>query len=290
MTENSYILHELDTEQETIDLPSLESFENCPNYTNIFGNCRFVTYNSHKYLKIDSDEYTIISKYFEDMSAFKRQISSVGENNILNLADCNIENPNTSKLHSYSTRSLNRYTSNMSVTLKIPPNKFIIKKIITAIIAMHHDITQYHMRWKPNIMIDSYIEMDSEYFNLTLKGGIDNVVRLLLSPDINEITNQLIDQVNEEQIPDNEYEDVKINMPVEDYNQYIGFKRPVKDDIGKVCSICFDTIKSTEKRVSITKCCNNVFHTRCLKKWLTKECSLPTCPMCRTDLYPQRHQ
>ena len=103
---------------------------------------------------------------------------------------------------------------------------------------------------------------------------IINIVRLLLSPDINEITNQLIDQVNEEQIPDNEYEDVKINMPVEDYNQYIGFKRPVKDDIGKVCSICFDTIKSTEKRVSITKCCNNVFHTRCLKKWLTKECSL----------------
>ena len=38
-----------------------------------------------------------------------------------------------------------------------------------------YDITQYHMRWKPNIMIDSY-EMDSEYFNLTLKGGIDNVL------------------------------------------------------------------------------------------------------------------
>ena len=289
MPQNDYTLQELDAEHESIDLPEPTSFENCDNYTNVFGDCRFVTYNSDKYLKLDSADFTIISKYFEDMSAFKRQICSVGEKNILNLADSNIENPDTSKLHSYSTRSLNRYTSNMSVTLKNPPDKFIIKKIITTIIAMHHDITQYHMRWRPNIMIDSYIEMDSEYFNLTLKGGIDSVVRLLLSPNISDITNELIDQVNEEQLLDNEYEDVKINMPINDYNKYIGFKRPVKHEIGKICSICFDNIKSTEKRVSITKCCNNVFHTRCLKKWLTKECSLPTCPMCRTDLYPQRH-
>ena len=75
-------------------------------------------------------------------------------------------------------------------------------------------------------------------------------------------------------------------MPVEDYNQY-NFKNQLKMTLVKF-SICFDILNPL-KRVSITKRCNNVFH-ETFEKMVNQRMCLPTCPMCRTDLYPQRHQ
>ena len=53
----------------------------------------------------------------------------------------------------------------------------------------------------------------------------------------------------------------------------------VKD---KTCCICMDEIKDRQ-RTGITKC-KHIFHHSCIREWLTKKCSKPTCPNCRQDL------
>ena len=49
-----------------------------------------------------------------------------------------------------------------------------------------------------------------------------------------------------------------------------------------VCVICQEDINSRQK-CSILKC-NHLYHTKCIKEWLTKTCETPSCPTCRKDV------
>ena len=49
------------------------------------------------------------------------------------------------------------------------------------------------------------------------------------------------------------------------------------------CPICMET--STKDELMAKTTCGHVFHDHCLHKWLTQECSQPTCPMCRHEFY-----
>ena len=48
------------------------------------------------------------------------------------------------------------------------------------------------------------------------------------------------------------------------------------------CSICQDEIRQFQS-VGITPC-GHIFHKNCIKTWLTKMCTHPTCPACRKDV------
>tara|TARA_A100000164_G_C21495231_1_gene579867 strand:- start:91 stop:579 length:489 start_codon:yes stop_codon:yes gene_type:complete len=54
-----------------------------------------------------------------------------------------------------------------------------------------------------------------------------------------------------------------------------------KKDLDK-CMICMDTIKSRQ-HVSLLNC-GHSYHIHCSRKWLTKMCKKPCCPLCRKDV------
>lgn len=259
-------------------------------FSSDLGDCRVIRTDGSAYVKIDTPQFTIISRYFKCCSDYNRQESSVGVKNLSNLAINNLENPIVSQMHTYPTRKLERYTSNIHILIKIAPNSQIINNVLSVIFALYPDMPRYYLRPSgPQIHVSTIIKINNENeLNIVFKGGVNNIVRLFMSEQMDNITEDLLNLFDNSYDNVTELENVKVNIPVKDFEKIIGYKRPIKEDVGSNCTICFDEIKITEKRMSVTKCCNNKFHTRCLKRWLTKECQLPTCPMCRADMYPQR--
>lgn len=49
----------------------------------------------------------------------------------------------------------------------------------------------------------------------------------------------------------------------------------------KVCVICQDNFRENEL-YRFSKCCNNIFHKKCIDKWYYKKISY-NCPMCRNN-------
>jgi len=48
------------------------------------------------------------------------------------------------------------------------------------------------------------------------------------------------------------------------------------------CSICLENIR-VRQACSILSC-KHIFHTKCVRKWLTEKCTTPNCPCCRADI------
>ena len=92
----------------------------------------------------------------------------------------------------------------------------------------------------------------------------------------------------ENELENNEhFHPIKNVIPKDKFDDYIEsceFKNAAKE-IGvtklDICAICQDEI--TSGIVGITPC-SHVFHKKCIKQWLTKECIHPTCPTCQTDV------
>lgn len=84
------------------------------------------------------------------------------------------------------------------------------------------------------------------------------------------------------------FEDVKITLNETQFTNAVK-RRNMGDTLinelevkDKTCCICMDEIKDRQ-RTGITKC-KHIFHHSCIREWLTKKCSKPTCPNCRQDL------
>jgi len=54
-----------------------------------------------------------------------------------------------------------------------------------------------------------------------------------------------------------------------------------KDALEGTCNICFDTLESP----AIVPCCQNLFCSRCIVTWMTRQC---TCPLCRATIEPSK--
>jgi hypothetical protein len=74
-------------------------------------------------------------------------------------------------------------------------------------------------------------------------------------------------------------EDVKITLPIEEFNKY-----PVhiagQNEHEKECYICLEKYIENEELTTLP--CNHVFHKHCIQTWLCKEHI--TCPTCRVDI------
>jgi hypothetical protein len=285
---DGYAISSVNEEDQITNIPDDDVFnaDDAGFFTNSFGDCSVTTIDGIQYIRIQADNFTIISRYYKNCSDYNRQLSGVGASKMAKLAQASYRNPVMSELHSYSTRKLERYTGNISVILK---HTFTneINKVLSTIMVLFPDILRYYMRSSTRqIKIDTL--MDVEDFNLKLNGSAIDVMRLFMSDQFYHLTSDLWTHYMSESDDISDLKDVKVNMPADKFTEIVGFGRPGKDDIGTNCSICFENIKKTE-RVSKTTC-GHKFHTRCLRRWLTKECSTPTCPMCRADLYPERNQ
>lgn len=286
--DDGYAISTIDEEDQITNIPEDAAFntDDVGSFTNSFGDCNVLTIDGVDYIRIQSENFTIISRFYKNCSDYNRQLSGVGVRKMAKLAQESYRNPITSELHSYSTRKLERYTGNISVILKrMFTNE--INAVLSTIMVLYPDILRYYMRSSTRqIKIDTMV--DTEDFNLKLNGSATDIIRLFMSDQFYNLTNDLWTRYMAESDDISDLEDVKVNMPSDKFTELIGFKVPRKDEVGTKCSVCFDEIKKTE-RMSKTAC-GHKFHTRCLRRWLTKECNTPTCPMCRADLYPERNQ
>ena len=74
----------------------------------------------------------------------------------------------------------------------------------------------------------------------------------------------------------------KFTMTREEYNTFIRRHRATKKDESTYCCLSMENIKKGQ--TVATTCCGHKFKSSELRKWLTKECTEPTCPLCRTNL------
>lgn len=75
---------------------------------------------------------------------------------------------------------------------------------------------------------------------------------------------------------------VELAVPLSS-SEAVTFRNQVygKDDV-PVCSICLDTIRSTDEVLPIQ--CDHVFHSHCLRTWMGRATA---CPLCRSTLRPK---
>lgn len=104
--------------------------------------------------------------------------------------------------------------------------------------------------------------------------------------DIYNMIDQTFDQP-QENIPDDFFEPVKVQLsnqefdalPMERMSKKFIKKYNIKDT---TCPICMEEIKPNCHCTRLQ--CGHIYHKKCAKKWFTKMCEKPTCPMCRHDV------
>ena len=297
------IMQSLTTEESNtgnFTLPNETDFDiNEINRTYIFNNSKFTDMDGKAYFKIiNGKKYILINtKYFQIISLFsghcsdtKRLIASLGMKKLGGAALNNLNNPDISKWPVHSTRKNKRYSTNIELRLfeYLDLDKFI--SLIGLMLVLFPDLPYYFRRYTEDIpsvytLVCNENMLSEDFISVGFKGKINHVMCMFYSvgwEGINNHVNNVITQYSLEyqQLP----EDEKVNMSKTDFEIIIGYRRPTKNDIGKMCAICYDEIKKTEQRVSQVDCCGNIFHTRCLRKWLTKSCTQPTCPTCRHNM------
>ena len=89
-------------------------------------------------------------------------------------------------------------------------------------------------------------------------------------------------------IPTSFWEPVSLRLSEEDFlklNTKPMSKKLKKElDLEEVddCVICMEEIRSRMHCTTLE--CKHIFHKKCIKQWLMKDCQLPTCPCCRMDV------
>ncbi len=292
-------LNRLETVYNEFTLPSETEFDTTEaNCVNIFSNILSTEIESKAYCKtINGKRFILVNtKYFQIISLFggycsdiKRLISSVGRHKVGGLALDNLNNPDVSDWPMHSTRKNLRYSTKIELRLFRYLDLETFISLIGIMIVLFPDLPYYFKRYTVETpSVEALIYTDNMLFDdisVGFKGKVNHVMSMFYSvgwEGINNHLNDVITQYYIDNLPSEEEE--KINMPKTDFETIIGYRRPTKNDIGKMCPICQDEIMKTEQRVSQVDCCGNVFHTRCLRKWLTKSCVEPTCPICRNNM------
>ena len=109
--------------------------------------------------------------------------------------------------------------------------------------------------------------------------SFDNIMENILGRDF---LNNLINEINEINMPEHAFEDVKITLSEDDFNKF-KYTNISNRNISKYknlqCNICMEEYKN--KDTVLTLKCNHIYHKDCIKNWLCNEKT--TCPMCRKD-------
>ena len=112
-------------------------------------------------------------------------------------------------------------------------------------------------------------------FNLTSINDYEDYSDLpdLIDPSLTDNSNNIFNMINQ-------YEDVKVILSEEQFNNLEHFNYDDSLCSDKDCLIC---IQSFEDNNEITKIkCNHMFHKKCIKTWLCEESN--KCPICRSEI------
>lgn len=246
-------------------------------WTDHIGEWNIITKNGCRYCKLVNANFTLIFKLSNYDSEFKRQRCVYGFKKRFYKPFSSDVTSNSCKLHSYNTRSSEKYTDMISVELH-DHDRSTVQELIILLAFIYPDLDKYYNR--PN-NIESYIDIlvsNSDNQSIIFLGGVSSLSKLMISG----IIFRMLDEINSYSQPEENMEDVKIMMSPSEYKSIIGTKKASIKDSKESCTICCEAIKQ-KSTVSITSC-GHTYHSKCLRKWLTKECRVPTCPTCRKDL------
>lgn len=109
------------------------------------------------------------------------------------------------------------------------------------------------------------------------------IVRSLQSSErfkiiMQEMLSMMVRRIDELNSSNNEI--IENTITLEEYRSKI--KSSKGTDKNRTCAICLEELNPGRKWHSPK--CGHYFHPRCLQKYLTKKCSTPTCPVCRTSV------
>jgi len=274
---------------EHLKLPIHEEFSvdnPTDSWSDELGDFTIITKDNSRYCRLLTPCFVFIYKMNRYDSEYKRQrYSQLGkkweEHDFDNQIRDSLLDNNKYKLHTYNTRSSEKYTDTISIELldnNLDTISYTVDELIWFMCLIYPDLDKYYQR--PN-HIENYIDvhlLNDENRGTILKGGVSSIARMLITGSVFRI----LDEIEDYNQPEEELEDVHVTMTSVQYKSIIGTRKATIKDTHECCAICCDEIK--HKTTVSETLCGHVYHSKCLRKWITKECRLPTCPTCRADL------
>ena len=179
------------------------------------------------------------------------------------------ESNHTVQRHPYPTRFQNRITKQSTINIPEGTKYSDVKLLLDKIKSKNFGIQHYNYN-RSNCEINLQIYRDESNPHIQLTAKLYELFSFL--SDKNSL--QLIIDIWNGNIDDEE-ENQQITLTDQQYMDNIQHITGVQ----VCCPICMET--STKNDLMAKTECGHVFHDHCLHKWLTQECSQPTCPMCR---------
>lgn len=219
------------------------------------------------YLKLDADDFQIIMPIPIYTGDINRKIYTNTPHYVKRTCV-------DTTMHSYNTRSSHKYKNNIAIVLE-NVNDDTISTIVDTISIFYPDLSNYHARrsvsGEQSIIIEPLVDRDNE--SIRFIGSVSSIINIFHTGYIYSMLDSLLNQIDDNKTK---------RMTVAEYDTCICNKIADNNYIKKDCSICLGNIHLNDS-ISITKC-NHVYHEHCLRKWLTEECTTPSCPTCRNNL------
>ena len=178
-------------------------------------------------------------------------------------------------LHRYNTRFQKNIQEDSVITIPEGSHYADIQDLLKNINNENRGI-KYYPKPTTNQTLEVFIKQfyDDDEPRIEIKGRLQDLFAFLSK----EHNFTLLLNIWNDNIPEIDDEEPPKRLDIQTYN------RVIKQSKGIIhqCPICMEM--STKKQLMATTQCGHIFHNKCLKKWLTKECTAPTCPMCRHDL------
>lgn len=223
------------------------------------------------YLQLNSDNFEMTLPASKFNGDFIRKLSTNTRSYIK-------DNAPVTTIHKYNTRSSHKYKNNISVVFKsIDENT--ISLVLNSISTFYPDISNYYARIPENgnhsVLLQPFVTENQTCIRFL--GSVSSIANILHSGYVYVMLNNLLDEIEETEEP--------VRLSEVEFNSIVTNTVADKSSHEEQCSICLSGIIENDS-ISVTPC-NHVFHTGCLKKWLTEDCLVPSCPYCRKDL---RHE
>ena len=181
---------------------------------------------------------------------------------------------NAEQRHPYPTRFQKRISTKHTINIPEGSQYSDIKRLLKTIKSKNFGIQHYNIigvDCEINVEVfdepQARIQLTAKLYELFSFLSEESSLQLIIDIWNNRNNNIDDDEIDNITLTDEQYQD---NI------QHI-------TGIETCCPICMET--STKDELMAKTTCGHVFHDHCLHKWLTQECSQPTCPMCRHEFY-----